>query len=314
MVLALSSSQVCVAFNFTETVGENPELVFQSSPIPRHVVPPESSRFAYSYRGHSSNLTVPKKSSVSPFQVSPGHVSQDYGTQARAQPPVQDSLQDPTKSVMHLTRLPMPLSPTFLEFSRSISDDALKGGMTPERSRKLQDLMREYENLCEHLKNAKAEIARLERYSCSFKHQLRQEREESDGKHEQLKVTVSRLVADLEMMQLKCDTLQTENDQHTAALEQNKELKEVLNEKEVHIEKLKSENEKIAERERVAVKKCKLLEQEARVRTLSDIHYDTTLELDHAFQVILDSKKVSEEFKKKVSVLKVEVERRKNST
>ena len=149
-----------------------------------------------------------------------------------------------------------------------------------------------------------------------MKHQLRQEREESDGKHEQLKVTVSRLVADLEMMRLKCDTLQTENDQlrlrKTAASEQNRELKEDLSEKDVHIEKLKSENEKIAERERVAVKKCK--ELEARVRKLSDIHYDTTLELDHAFQVILDSKEVSEEFKKEVSVLKVEVEKIKNAT
>ena len=62
----------------------------------------------------------------------------------------------------------------------------------------------------------------------------------------------------------------------------------------------------------MAVKKCK--ELEARVRKLSDIHYDTTLELDHAFEVILDSKEVSEEFKKEVSVLKVEVEKRKNAT
>ncbi|CAI8024202.1 hypothetical protein GBAR_LOCUS14076 [Geodia barretti] len=195
---------------------------------------------------------------------------------------------------MHLTRPPMPLSPTFLEFSCSISDDGLKGGMTHERSRKLQDLMREYENQYDHLKNAKAEVARLERYSCCLKHQLKQEREESDGKQKQ-NATVSQLVADLETMKLKCDTRQTG-------------LK-------VHIEKLESEKEEIAERERVAVKKCKLLEQEAsRVRKLSDIHYGTTLELDHAFQVILDSKIVSEEFKKIVSVLKVEVEKRKDAT
>ena len=287
------------------------------------MVAPQSSRYAYPHQGHDpfqQNLTVPK-SSVSPFQVPSGHPSQEYGTHekyeanVKSAAPIQDSQQDPTKSVMHLTRPPMPLSPTFLELSHSFSDVGMKGGMTPESSRKLEDLMREYNNQCEQLKNAKAEIVRLETYSCTVKGQLSREREEHDGREKQLSLSVNQLVAEIERMKLKSNNLQKENlTLRQTHSEQSRELKEVVSEKEKRVNELESENAEIAERERAAVKKCKLLEKSARVRNLSDIHYDTTLELDHAFQVVLNNKKVSEEFKKKVRVLKVEIEGRKNAT
>ena len=79
-------------------------------------------------------------------------------------------------------------------------------------------------------------------------------------------------------------------------------------------ETLKSEKEAALQRA-AAVEKCPhLKEQRTRVRRLSEEHYDTTLQLDYAFQSVLDKEGVDEEFKKKVSELKKEVEERKNST
>ena len=169
----------------------------------------------------------------------------------------------------------------------------------------MQDVMRDYNDQCEPLKIAKAEITRLKNYGCTLKGQLQREREEHDGARERQEVKVSLLVEEIEKMMRKHNELMQT---HKATLEKNQDLTKQLGEKEKQIEELESD------KERFAVKKCKLLEKEAQLRKLSDIHYNSTLELDHALQVVLESKKVSEDFKKKIKEVKVEIEMRKNAT
>ena len=302
----------------TEAVGQNPELVLQPSQLPRHMMVPNNSMFTYPQR---EGPAIPKKrlaapkNSVASFQNPSGDLPQYYGTHVRGLTPVQDSQHDTSRSRIHLSRPPMPLSPTFLKYGQSMHEDALNGGVTPGSSRKLHDLVRDYRDQSEQLRIAKESIARSDKYSCDLKTQLAREREESDGAARQQESKVALLVSELEKMELENSRLKTNEHKlkkgYRSTLEQNRQLKADIAEKERIIEEMEMER---AQRERIAVENSTLLEEQDRVRKLCLKHYDATLELEYEFTVVLDDKKVKEEFKKKVRELKKEVEGRKNAT
>ena len=81
--------------------------------------------------------------------------------------------------------------------------------------------------------------------------------------------------------------------------QQNKALKEENEGLKEENKMLESEKEAALQREKVAVEKCQELEErKTRVRKLSEEHYNTTQQLDHALQAVLDKEGV--EFKREL--------------
>ena len=209
------------------------------------------------------------------------------GTYVRDSPPVQDSQQNRAKSEMQLPTSPLPFTASFMQYSRSVSREAVSAGMTRSSSQQLQDLMLELTDQCHKLNIANARIARLENLNSVLTDQRTTNRKVHDQELDALR-------ADMKQMKLEQDRRQA------AAVKQNKILKE-------EVERLKLEKEAVLQRE-----KAKHLEEHSEltqhVRKLSEKHYDTVEQLDSALEAVLNDERVKEEFKKKVKELKKEVE------
>ena len=230
---------------------------------------------------------------------------------------MQDSEQYGRQSHVHIPGRPNLLSENFLKQIPSISGDAIRAGVTPDRSRQMEDGMRKFKDLEDEFENAKLhhfserehyerEISRLKRARNRLEGVVQTERENFD-------TTVGFLLQKVNELQLQNEKLQH---MEVAVTEELKDTK--------------LENVELKQKERAASEKCKALEQDIeslkkcetnldksfdRVKRISHEMYDTTLQLDCVFQSVLKDERVQDRtFKEKVKELQEEVEQRKLST
>lgn len=253
----------------------------------------------------------------SAFHSNTSSVKQPTWDGASDTTPVQDSEHDGRPSHVHIPGRPNLLSENFLKQIPSISGDAIRAGVTPDRSRQMEDAMRKFKDLEDEFENAKLhhfsekehyerEISRLKNAHSRLECVVQTERESFD-------TTVSFLLQKMNELRLQNERLQ---DMEVAVTEKLKDTQ--------------SENMELKQKERAASEKCKALEQDIellqkcgtnldqsfdRVKRISQQIYDTTLQLDCVFQSVLKDEAVEDQtFKEKVKKLQEEVEQRKFST
>ena len=293
-------------------------MVVQAPQFPKTTVPPISSRYAYSPRGDNSIPRDQMAPSTSPFSSLKTDLSPECGGGTT---PVQDSEQDSTQSSSRPSH-PMSPSGNFYDYSQLIQADALRAGVSPDHSRKLADVMREYTNLWEEFENARIhqeseqdyfrrEKARLRRAYNEVDKARKCEREEFEKvlkeERQGRENDVRGLIHELEKLRLEKNEIEQKG---RATAEKNEALKEDLRQLESTMKEM--QNHEPIQKE--ASEKCKGLKNVI-LKKLCTQMYDTTLHLDHELQSVLDNTAVHDEmFKERVRELKTEVEKRKNAT
>ena len=280
----------------TESGCERGQMVVPAPHFPSPAVPASSSRYAYPSKGGSSlpqNVTVPTSSFSS---LRSGNTPLEDGARLGSAP-VQDSQQHQAQHDFHRPRHIMSPSDNFRRCSESIRADALRAGVTPDRSRKLGDLTRKYNSLSQKYDNMKTyyenEVGRLNREKDELETALDTEREECDTELEDTKEEMRSLIQEMERLWFENEEIKQKE---RATGEKNAALAAELKEKE---EEIKTQREQM---KRCTCKIC--LEM-----------YDTTLELHHTLQTVLDDKAVHDEsFRERMKELKAEVEEKKNAT